>query len=262
MADDDKEIVKDNPSEENVEINLTTPTSTNKNMTIEEKEENTKNLENTENTADDENVKKDDSAENDNKSKEDEDTVNPEDVDLENPEDVSNALDKKGVDYNALAEEYIKKGKLSDESMASLAAVGISAEMVNDYIKGYEARAELERNELAECVGGRESLEEIINWAANNLKKEEIIALNEIRNKFELKAVLRGLKTDMEEKEGKAPNYQKGTGDKPTVNGFRSQAEMFEAIKDPKYNKDEAYRADVQKKIAASREAGIDLGIY
>lgn len=37
---------------------------------------------------------------------------------------------------------------------------------------------------------------------------------------------------------------------------------MFEAIKDPKYNKDKAYRADVQKRIAASREAGIDLGIY
>lgn len=252
MAEEDKNI--DNTAEENLE-----------NTTADGEEKDTENPDNTEDTADDGNVKKDDSAEDDGESdedKSDKDDINPEDVDLENPEDVSNALDKKGVDYNALADEYIANGKLSDKSMAALAAAGIPAEMVNDYIKGYEARAELERNELAECVGGREAMEEIINWAANNLKKEEIITLNAIRNKFELESVLIGLKSKMEEKEGKTPNYQKGTGDKPTINGFRSQAEMFEAIKDPKYNKDEAYRADVQKRIAASREAGIDLGIY
>lgn len=250
MAEDEKTIT-DNTAEEKLE-----------NTTAEGEEKDTKNPDNTENTADDKNVKKDDSAENNESEDENTDDINPEDVDLDNPEDVSNALDKKGVDYNALAEEYIKNGKLSDTSMASLEAVGIPAEMVEDYIKGYEARAELERNELAECVGGRDAMEEIINWAANNLKKEEIVTLNAIRNKFELESVLIGLKAKMEEKEGKTPNYQKGTGDKPAVNGFRSQAEMFEAIKDPKYNKDEAYRADVQKKIAASREAGIDLGIY
>lgn len=252
MAEEDKNI--DNIADENLE-----------DTTAEGEEKDTKNPDNTEDTADDGNVKKDDSAEDNGESdedKSDKDDINPEDVDLENPEDVSNALDKKGVDYNALADEYLANGKLSDKSMAALEAAGIPAEMVNDYIKGYEARAELERNELAECVGGREAMEEIINWAANNLKKEEIITLNAIRNKFELESVLIGLKSKMEEKEGKTPNYQKGTGDKPTINGFRSQAEMFEAIKDPKYNKDEAYRADVQKKIAASREAGIDLGIY
>lgn len=187
--------------------------------------------------------------------------IKPENVDLDNPEEVSNALNKKGVDYNSLAEEYLNNGKLSEKSMAELEAAGIPPEMVNDYIKGYEARAELERNELAECVGGREEMENIITWASNNLKKEEIYALNAIRNKFELESVLIGLKTRMEEKEGKIPKYQKGTGDKTVVTGFRSKAEMAEAIRNPKYKIDEAYRADVRKKIAASREAGVDIGI-
>lgn len=189
------------------------------------------------------------------------------DIDIDNvnkddPKEVSEALNKKGIDYNALSEEYIKTGKLSDKSMSDLAAAGIPAEMVDTYIKGYEARAELERNELAECVGGRAAMEDVITWASKNLAKDEIITLNAIRNKFELQAVLIGLKTRMEQQEGKTPDYQKGTGDKTTTAGFRSQAEMFEAIKDPRYNKDEAYRSDVQKKIAASREAGINLGIY
>lgn len=250
MADEDKVIDGANAGE-NLE-----------NTTAEGEEKDPQTPDTTDETADDGSVKKDDSAEEESEDEGKKDDVNPEDVNLENPDEVSDALDKKGVDYNALAEEYIANGKLSDKSMADLAAVGIPPEMVNDYIKGYEARAELERNELAECVGGREAMEEIITWAASNLKKEEIITLNAIRNKFELEAVLIGLKSRMEEKEGKTPNYQKGTGDKPVITGFRSQAEMFEAIKDPKYNKDEAYRADVQKKIAASREAGIDLGIY
>jgi len=194
-------------------------------------------------------------------TKEEED-VKPEDVDLDNPDEVSNALDKKGIDYTKLTEEYLTLGKLSDASMKKLEKAGIPPEIVNSYISGYEAKAELERNELAECVGGREAMDEIIKWASHNLKQEEIIALNAIRNKFELESVLIGLKSRMEEKEGKTPEYQKGTGDTKSVNGFNSQAEMFAAIQDPKYKKDEFYRSEVQKKIAASREAGIDLGIY
>ena len=249
MAEEDKKT--DNSAEENLE-----------NTTAEGDEKDPENTENTDSAADDGNVKKDDSADEETEEEEKEEDIKPEDVDLDNPEEVSNALDKKGIDYNALTEEYLTKGELSEESFKTLEAAGIPREVALNYIKGYEARAEIEKNELAECVGGKEQMEAIINWAANNLSKEEIVALNSIRNKFELKAVLRGLKTDMEEKEGKSPDYQKGTGDTPTINGFRSQAEMFEAINNPKYNKDEAYRADVQKKIAASREAGIDLGIY
>lgn len=191
-----------------------------------------------------------------------EDDVNPDDVDLDNPDEVSQALDKKGIDYNALTDEYMANKKLSEETFKKLEAAGIPREMAENYIKGYEARVEIERNELAEVVGGREKFNELIAWCTNNLETDEIISLNAIRDKFQLQATLKGLKVRMEEKEGINPNYQKGDGDKNTMTGYRSQAEMFEAIKDPKYQKDPAYRADVQKKIAASREAGIDLGIY
>lgn len=191
-----------------------------------------------------------------------ENNVNPDDVDLDNPDEVSQALDKKGIDYNALTDEYMANKKLSEETFKKLEAAGIPREMVENYIKGYEARVEIERNELAEVVGSREKFNELITWCTNNLETDEISSLNAIRDKFQLQTTLKGLKVRMEEKEGINPNYQKGDGDKNTMTGYHSQAEMFEAIKDPKYQKDPAYRADVQKKIAASREAGIDLGIY
>jgi len=241
-----------------VENNTTENTNIDKNTTPETDHKETLNSEETNNSAENGNVNENNSAEN-NEEGSDNDNEN---VDLNNSEEVKQALDKRGLDFDVMTEEYLTAGKLSEKSMKALADAGISEDMVNDYIKGAEARVELERNELAQCVGGREQMETIINWAADNLKKEEIIALNSIRNKFELEAVLVGLRAKMEDKEGKIPDYQKGTGNETTISGFRSQAEMFEAIKNPKYNKDEAYRADIQKKIAASREAGIDLGIY
>ena len=188
--------------------------------------------------------------------------IKPEDVDQENVEEVTKALQTKGFDYEALTEEYMSTGALSEKTMADLNKVGITKDIVDNYIAGCNARMEAERNELAEVVGGREQMDSIIDWAAHNLSKEEIISINAIRDKYQLKNTLIGLKNRMEEKEGVIPKYQDGDGGKAGVAGFRSQAEMFEAIKDPKYSKDPAYRHDVQMKVQASREAGIDLGIY
>jgi hypothetical protein len=229
-----------------------------KNTTPEGREETTQTPPTSETEENKANTNEIEDGEEENKSKD----IDPKDVNLDNPEEVATALDKKGIDYNTLTEEYLATGAISEANIKKLEEVGIPREMVDGYIKGYEARVEVEQNELGAIVGGRDKLEEIKNWAAANLSKEKIISLNAIRNREELELVLIGLKASMEDKEGKNPEYQKGTGNNVAVAGYRSQAEMFEAIKDPKYQKDPAYRQDVQKKITASREAGIDLGIY
>lgn len=229
----------------------------NENTTPPPADEGTKPPENTDDKADDEGGNEADKGTED-KGGDD----NSNNVDLDNPDEVSKALNQKGVDYNALTEEYATTGKISDESIAKLEAAGIPREMVDNYIKGYEARAKVEKDELVAVVGGEDNFKKIIDWAAMNLKREEIISLNNIRDKFELEMALIGLQAKMEKQEGINPNYQRGDGDKPALTGYRSKAEMYAAIRDPKYKVDEAYRADVTKKIAASREAGIDLGIY
>lgn len=181
----------------------------------------------------------------------------------EGTEEVSKALDKKGVDFSNLVDEFQTTGAISEATRARLAEVGIPNEVVDNYIEGAKARAEVEYNEMSQCVGGREKFNTILKWAADNLSPQEIKSINAVTDRFQIENILIGLKNRMEEKEGVMPEYQKGEGSQtPAVEGFRSQAEMFEAIKDPKYNKDEAYRRDVLKKITASREAGIDLGIY
>ena len=53
------------------------------------------------------------------------------DVDLDNPAEVGEELNKRGVDYAALSEEYAINGKLSDKSMKALEETGIPKEMVD-----------------------------------------------------------------------------------------------------------------------------------
>ena len=174
----------------------------------------------------------------------------------------TNVLKDKGFDYAELQKEFNEKGEISKETKEKLAEVGITEEIVDNYVEGQKARVERELDELAVCVGGRAIMNQVIQWAAANISDEEKASINKITDANVMKVYLKDLKNRMEEKEGKVPETQlNGEGGKPAVEMFESQAQMFEAIKDPRYKKDEVYRAKVMKKIQASREAGIDLGI-
>lgn len=179
----------------------------------------------------------------------------------ETQEQAQEVLQTKGFDYAELQKEFIETGKISESTRKQLVEVGITGELVDNFIEGQMAKAEQEKNEIAECIGGRENFDNVIKWASENLSETEIKSINGITDKSIIQIILKDLKNRMDEKEGITPNYTQGEGGKPAKDIFRSQAEMFEAISNPKYRVDEAYRADVQRKVTASREAGIDLGI-
>lgn len=171
-------------------------------------------------------------------------------------------LENKGFNYADLQKEFNETGDISETTKAKLIESGISEEMIEGYKEGQKALVEKEITEISQCVGGRETLDEVIKWAANNISDDEKISISQITDKNIMQIVLKDLKTRMEEKEGKLPENQiSGDGVKITTEVFESQAQMLEAMKDPKYKTDEVYRAKVMKKIHASREAGIDLGI-
>lgn len=185
--------------------------------------------------------------------------VNPKEANIEQ---ATNVLKDKGFDYAELSKEFNEKGEISKETRDKLAEVGITGEIIDNYIEGQKARVERELDELSLCVGGREKMNEVIRWASQNISDDEKASINGITDANVMKMILKDLKNRMEEKEGKVPETQlNGEGGKPAVEIYESQAQMFEAIRDPKYKTDEAYRAKVMKKIQASREAGIDLGI-
>lgn len=184
--------------------------------------------------------------------------VDEQNKNIEKTEDI---LEEKGIDFNQLQEEYKQNNGFTEETKQKLQKIGITEDVVNCYIEGQKARAEQEINKLAECVGGRESFDEILKWTAKNVDKAEIEAINKVTDPAIVKIILKDLQGRMVAKEGKLPSYVNDTAGgnaKPEV--FESQLEMREAILDPRYQKDEVYRKKVMKKISASREAGINLG--
>lgn len=163
-------------------------------------------------------------------------------------------------DMAKLNDEFAKSGKLSDDTYKSLAGKGLSKELVDNYIAGQTARANAYTNSLREHVGGKEALDSLIEWAGNNLSDSEIKTANKALtggDSESAKLVLDGLRARYTKANGKDPSLLNSAGgDKtPDVKPFASNAELVEAMSDPRYKNgpkgDPAYRKQVEARIAA-----------
>lgn len=257
------EEIKNNPEEkvntdivENKGEEKPTDSSVNKETVSPEEKPSEKTDETVENTEEKPEEAKDVPAD---KSTEENAEVNLSDV--KEAEKAKEILQDKGFDYSKLQEEYNQSGEISKETREKLAESGITDDIIDNYVEGQKAKAEKDIEEIASDIGGKEGFKTVIEWAGKNLDQAEIESINAVRDKNVMKIILKDLKTRMEEKEGITPEYTKGDGGKATTAIFESKAQMIEAIKDPKYKTDEAYRLQIMKKVSASREAGIDLGI-
>ena len=96
-----------------------------------------------------------------------------------------------------------------------------------------------------------------MEWAGNNLSEAEHTSYNNTVNGKDIEATrlaIQGLNARYKNSEGIDPNLQ--SGDKPTganAPGFRSWGEVTAAMSDDRYQKDEAFRSDVQAKMKNSR---------
>lgn len=166
------------------------------------------------------------------------------------------AVKSAGLDMAALSNEYAEKGALSDESLAKLEAVGITKDMVDAYIAGQEAQANAIQAELLGPVGGEEAYGEMIQWAADNLSEAEIDAYNRILEGGDMAAVkmaVENLHTKYTSKVGVEPARQlNGKGGDGTGSVYESVADLMKDMSNPEYDKNPAFRAKVEQKLARS----------
>lgn len=172
-----------------------------------------------------------------------------------NAQDAANALQSRGLDFNAFSAEYENSGGLSEASYKKLADAGIPKEVVDAYIAGQEAQANLMVSEVHQAVGGTESYSQMIQWAAQNLSPSEIDAYNAVASTGDINVAKLAA-------EGLYRRYTEAVGtNRPMINGstspvstdvFQSTAQVTEAMRDPRYRADPAYRRAVAEKIARS----------
>lgn len=171
---------------------------------------------------------------------------------------------KAGLDINALNNEFAANGSLSEATMAKLAEKGITPEMVNGYIEGMKAQVAADRADLASVIGGpqaEQDLGTLYEWAKANLSPDEIRGYNALvtgptRNIPAAKVFLDSMLSRYNAALGQDPNtVVNGGGVPPVASGaqpFADSSEIIAAMRDPRYEKSPAYRAQVEARIAVT----------
>ena len=109
-------------------------------------------------------------------------------------------------------------------------------------------------NGLKNAVGGEEKYNEMLGWAGQNLTEQEIEAYDSIMDKGDPAATywaVQALAYRYQDANGVEGDLVQGKS--PGAGGtFRSQAEVVQAMSDPRYDSDPAYRQDVMRKLERS----------
>lgn len=165
------------------------------------------------------------------------------------------AAESAGLNIVDLQAEFDKEGALGEKSYEALEKAGIPKEYVDQFIAGQQAVVARTTNEVKELVGGEDGYNEMVSWAETNLTDAEKTAYNSAVNGSDLeqiKLAVNGLKARYQGANGIEPTLVKGKASASSSAGYRSWAEVTEAMNDPRYSKDIAYQNDVKAKLANS----------
>tara|TARA_R100001443_G_scaffold8154_1_gene17489 strand:- start:1 stop:789 length:789 start_codon:yes stop_codon:yes gene_type:complete len=176
-------------------------------------------------------------------------------------EEVPDASPAVSLIEEASAEYYANDGELTPETIEKFSGMS-SQDLVNAYIEiqRNNPQAQTESVELSDAsvnaiqnaAGGEQAYEQLTSWAADNLPDQEIDAFDNLIDTGNVEAIKMGL-TALQSKYNEANGYEGRMlqGKRPSSSGevFRSQAELVEAMGDPRYENDPAYRQDVINKL-------------
>lgn len=150
------------------------------------------------------------------------------------------------------ADEFFSTGSLSELSYTELSEMGYPKAIVDQFIAGQKAVIANEEQAVFDSVGGRASYDQMVQWAGQSLSPQEIEAYNKAvgsGDQAQVMFAVKGLQARYTA-QTREPTFVSGGKAAPSV--YRSVAEVVQAMSDPRYKVDPAYRADVERKIAAS----------
>ena len=160
--------------------------------------------------------------------------------------------------------EQAKADNYNEETLQQLAKADPNelAKMYLDYrSKAEQSTApqmtEADATNLRNAVGGDEKYKEMIGWAGENLTAQEIELYDSVMERGDPASAyfaVQALAYRYQDANGVEGNLVQGKSP-ATSGGFRSQAELVQAMSDPRYDSDPAYRQDVTRKLERSNIA-------
>jgi hypothetical protein len=176
---------------------------------------------------------------------------------------IGSRLEEAEIDFNAMNTRWQETGQLADDDYSQLEEAGFTRDMVDAYLSGLQYKAAQdtaltvkEITALKQEYGGDKGYSDMLEWAAENLSDEEIKGFNEIVTGNSTMAAVRmavsGLYAKYTSKAGVEPKLIGGRSPKASTDKFESTAQLVEAMKDPRYGADPAYRRKIEEKLARS----------
>jgi len=152
--------------------------------------------------------------------------------------------------------EFAESGELSDKAFDALEAAGLPRSFVEQYIAGQEAMSIQQAATIQESIGGAGNYEAMSEWASENLSDGDLDAFNSIvegQSVEVARVAVKGLYAQFQAAGGKGPSLVQGsTSGDAGVKPFGSTAQVTEAMRDPRYASDPAYREQVEKRMSVS----------
>jgi hypothetical protein len=118
-----------------------------------------------------------------------------------------------------------------------------------------EVLTQAQADALFEMVGGKAAYKSMIDWAGQNLSPEEVAMYDSVMDKGDPNSVffaVQALFNEYSNQVGEEGQLLTGRTAPNSSNGFRSQQELVQAMADPRYDRDPAYRQEVMQKLENS----------
>ena len=165
-----------------------------------------------------------------------------------------NLLDQlweEGTNNNLKPETFDKLSKMNPVDVAKLAMQQRQA------FEGGGSREFTDQDvqQIHGLVGGQDNYNNMMGWANQNVPEQEIQmydAVMELGNPLAAYFAVQALALKYSDAAGRDGRMVTGKPPKQTTDAFKSQAEMVQAMEDPRYNDDPAYREQVMEKLQRS----------
>ena len=179
-------------------------------------------------------------------------------------EQLGNVFKDNDIDPFAMNKHFEENnGTLSDEMIDKLGTAGLSKELVESYLKGVRDElgyqppqptlSDTEVSEIKAIANGEEGYQSLMEWAADNLNKEDSKNYDDVLatgNKTAIKFAVKALMGQYEDANGRDSKIV--TGKESPQESYRSMAEVVRDMNKPEYTQDQAFRDDVLRKLSAS----------
>lgn len=190
-------------------------------------------------------------------------TVDYEQVKTDYGDELSSVFETNGIDPYEMSDYfYENEGQLSEDHYNKLDQAGFNRDVVDSYLRGLDDTSQpakdLSDQEVAavkNTVGGEQQYDAMVQWAGQNLPAEYVQGFDNLVNSGNVPAIqmaVAGLRGLYEANVGSEGNMITGKAPTNTGSVFRSQAEVVQAMNDPRYDKDPAFRQDVFDRLERS----------